>query len=191
MAQFDYSDFFLFWFWKIKMDNENGVQENVEEPIAIDVDGEVEIKNWKMWLHFCKDSSLKSKVINLRLNVTDGQSDTPMEADELDNPEIQGTKEKKNGSDKRISIKGYDNLVSVRVGNNCFNGVWKNISKNAVFSVTECGKLKTITVGEYSFQKLDRFEVFNNPRLETITWGKGSFKKCNIYSFSGTLVFFH
>ena len=173
------------------MANENGVQENVEEPITIGVDGEVKITSWKMWLHFCKDSSLKSKVINLQLNVTDGPIDTPMEADELDNPEIQGTMEKMDRSDKQISIKGYDNLVSVRVGNNCFNGVWKNISKNAVFSVTKCGKLNTITVGEHSFQKLGEFEVFDNPHLDTITWGKGSFKKCNNFSFSSTLAIFH
>ena len=55
MAQFDYSDFFLFWFWKIKMANENnvdGVHENVEEPIPEKV-----INSMSEWADLLKEPS--------------------------------------------------------------------------------------------------------------------------------------
>ena len=94
------------------------------------------------------------------------------------------------GGIRGITITGLDKLESVRIGNSCFN-MLDNTSKNAIFKVTHCRNLKTITVGEHSLKKLKRFEVFDNPCLETITWGNGSFDDCAVFSFSGTLVFFH
>lgn len=86
------------------------------------------------------------------------------------------------GGIRGITITGLNNLESVRIGNCCFN-MLDNTSKNAIFKVTNCCKLKTITVGEHSFQKLKRFEVFDNPCLETITWGNGSFDDCRLFLF--------
>lgn len=187
MAQFDYSDFFLFWFWKIKMANENnvdGVHENVEEPIPEKV-----INSMSEWTDLLKDPS-HSRIPTLFLNVIDEVVNEPLSitGDDFCNLKTLTVNDISFGRTRRITITGLNNLESVTIGNYCFNEPERK-SKNSIFNVTNCCKLKTITVGEQSLKRLRRFEVFNNPHLESITWENGSFDKCDVFSFSGTLVF--
>ena len=187
MAQFDYSDFFLFWFWKIKMANENnvdGVQENVEEPIPEKV-----INSMSKWTDLLKDPS-RSRILTLFLNVIDEVVNEPLSitGNDFRNLKTLTVNDISFGRTRRITITGLDNLESVTIGNYCFNEPERK-SKNSIFNVTNCRNLKTITVGEQSLKRLRRFEVFDNPRLESITWEKGSFDECDVFSFSGTLVF--
>ena len=187
VAWFDSSDYFLFWFWKIKMANENNVDdvhENAVEPIP-----KREINNTSEWTDLLKDPS-RSTISTLFLNVIDEVVNTPLSitGDDFIDLKTLIVNDISFGRTRRITITGLDNLESVTIGNYCFNEPERK-TKNSIFNVTNCRNLKTITVGEQSLKRLRRFEVFDNPHLESITWEKGSFDECDVFSFSGTLVF--
>ena len=171
------------------MANENnvdGVHENVEEPIPEKV-----INSMSEWNKLLKEPN-RSHISTLVLKEfgNDTNKSLSFSGDDFTNLKSLIVSNTSCGGIREITITRLLKLESVRIGDCCFNMLDKT-SENASFKVTGCSKLKTITVGEYSFLKCSSIKVFDNPRLETITLGKGSFKKCNNFSFSGTLAIFH
>lgn len=164
----------------VRANNANGVQENVEEPLAISNDGEIVVTSWTMWMRLCKDDSLIGKVVTLRLRVPDEEKDTPLK--------IEGFKQMKKliiengsfGSTRTVSINDNRLLDSVKVGSHCFNLACKK-SKNSVVSIKKCPLLTSFCVGENSFKNLLKCEFIMNDNLQFISWRKGSFGNCKSF----------
>ena len=165
----------------------DGAHENMDESIP----KEKEIETMSEWNKLLKEPN-RSHISTLVLKEfgDDKNKSLSISGDDFINLKSLIVSNTSCGGIRGITITRLDKLESVRIGNCCFN-MLDSTSENATFEVTHCPSLKTITVGEHSFLKYSSIEVFDNPCLETITWGNGSFDDCAVFSFSGTLVFFH
>lgn len=153
-----------------------GVEEHVEEPIAINNDGEVIITSWKMWKRLCKDDSLKNKVVTLRLRVSD-EKGRPLDITGFKRMRELIVEDDSFGSTRSVYIHENRILDSVNIGSRCFNQSIRS-SKNSVVIIEDCYYLSSFSVEEDSFKNLLKCEFIGNMGLQTISWGSGSFDKC-------------
>lgn len=160
----------------IHENNVVGVEEYVEEPIAIN-NGKVTITGWKMWKRLCKNDSLKDKVETLRLRVSDEEKGEPLVIKEFKRMRELIIEDDSFGSTRKVTIERNAILASVRIGNRCFNQSIRS-SKNSVVTIKDCYYLSSFSVEEDSFKNLLKCEFIGNMGLQTISWGSGSFDKC-------------
>lgn len=153
-----------------------GVEEHVEEPIAIN-NGNVTITGWKMWKRLCKDDSLKDKVETLRLRVSDEEKGEPLVIKEFKRMKELIVEDDSFGSTRKVTIEKNAILDSVRIGCRCFNQSIRS-SKNSVVTIKDCYCLSSFSVEEDSFKNLLKCEFIGTLGLQTISWGSGSFDKC-------------
>ena len=164
----------------VRANYKNGVQENVEEPFNIPDNGKVVVTSWKMWMDLCSDNSLKCKVKTLRLRVSDGKKDQPLEIEEFIKMKELVIEDGSFGNTRKVTIQDNKLLEFVNVGSHCFN-LAKRSSKNSVVSIKNCPSLASFHVAEGSFKNLLKCEFIGTYKLQVIRWGKGSFENCKAF----------
>ena len=83
-----------------------------------------------------------------------------------------------------FKIDGLNRLRTIKIGNNSFtqkkNSYGNNSSKS--FHILNCESLKSIQIGEYSFNDFGgEFELKNLPHLQSIQIGTIKSISCNFY----------
>ena len=182
--QFDYSD--NYWFWKIKMDNENGVQVIVEEPnpYHLTSKGKAWITCWDTWVSLCNDESVKERITELFMNFNEKRD--LLEITGFKNLRKLVIQDRSSQLIREIMIHGLNNLTEVSIKNCCFNERQKTLNSN--FMVFHCPKLRKIKVGKGSLCRLKSCFIHENPSLETIRWGDGSFENCDYFYLKSSLM---
>ena len=86
------------------------------------------------------------------------------------------------GSVKTFRIDGLNRLKTIKIGNNSFTqkkNRWGN-DKSKSFHILNCESLKSIQIGEHSFNDYaGEFELKNLPQLQSIQIGTIGSESCN------------
>ena len=163
-----------------RANEDNGVQENVEEPLVIATDGEIVITSWDMWMRLCSDNALKCNVKTLRLRVADEKKGKPLEIKGFNSMRELVIEDDSFRYTRMVLIEDNRLLDSVKIGSRCFNGSIRS-SKNSVISIKNCRYLSSFRVEEDSFKHVLKCEFIMTDALQTISWGSGSFDKCKSF----------
>ena len=87
---------------------------------------------------------------------------------------------------KEVKLNGLSTLERLVIGNNSFtrnkNGYGKD--SNCRFSLKDCGRLKELKIGRYSFSDYAVCEIENMDSLEVIEIGELNYVSCNFFSAS-------
>ena len=68
---------------------------------------------------------------------------------------------------RQLELDGLSELESIVIGGSCFK-VGSTLRSDGSFEITNCPKLRSIQIGEYSFEDYLSFEMSNLPLLESI-----------------------
>ena len=86
----------------------------------------------------------------------------------------------------QLNLIGLPKLRSVVIGENSFTAHPNSFGNNPnrFFFLRECGSLKELRIGRYSFSDYATFEIENVPSLEVISIGDVNEASYNMYSSS-------
>lgn len=101
------------------------------------------------------------------------------------------------GTIRRFKIDGLGELESVVIGKNCFthskskDKVWNGTQNDGSFGITDCPKLESIQIGDYSFADVHSCELSSLPALQSIEMGENCFAKAPSFSLTGLISSFY
>ena len=89
-----------------------------------------------------------------------------------------------------VKITGLDELESVVIGNNSFTMMKNSFGNNSTraFLLSNCPKMKSLKIGDYSFSDYSSFLTQGIPSAETIQIGDFSFRSASFGLRSGVGV---